>query len=46
MRLGNVLPQLISKLSKKISSLKLREDIRIIYSTFLYYLTFELPNRS
>jgi hypothetical protein len=31
---------------KKISPLKLREDIRIIYSTFLYYLTFKLRNRT
>lgn len=31
---------------KKISSLKIREDICIIYSTFLYYLTFKLRNRT
>jgi len=31
---------------KKISSLKFREDIRIIYSTFLYYLTFKPLNRT
>jgi hypothetical protein len=30
---------------KKISSLKVREDICIIYSTFLYYLTFKLARQ-
>ncbi|MDR6809076.1 hypothetical protein J2Y45_006290 [Dyadobacter sp. BE34] len=30
---------------KKISSLNLREDIHIIYSTFLFYLTFNWFNR-
>jgi hypothetical protein len=33
-------------ISKKISFLKFRKDICIIYSTFLYYLTFKLEDQT